>query len=145
LHRWVQGPGGGLGVTMPAGGQRSVLWLWTIAALGGLSWGIIAVVVASVGPSEFVPHVFHSYHIEHFAAFYLIALLAAAGFPSAQLYQIGSALFLMAVVLATVRLLIPHHRVSDLEDLCSEVVGVAAALGPIALGRIRERLNAAAT
>ena len=82
------GPRGRAGCdVMPAGGQRLSTLVVDYTALGGLSWGIIAVVLASVGPSEFVPHVFHSYHVEHFAAFYLIALLAAAGFPSAQLYQ----------------------------------------------------------
>ncbi len=114
-----------------------LLWLWTIAALGGLAWGLVAVVFASVAPPQFVPRVFFSYHVEHFAAFYLIAILAAAGLPTLRLHQITFALVLMALMLATVRLVIPQHRLADAEDLAADLAGIGAAVAPIVVGRLR--------
>jgi hypothetical protein len=113
-------------------------WLWTIAALAGLVWGVIAVVFAAIGPSELVPRVFFSYHIEHFAAFYVLTIVAAAGFPKARLYQVVIALTVMALTLACIRMLIPHHRLSYAEDLAADIVGVLAASAPILVGRFRE-------
>jgi hypothetical protein len=114
-----------------------LLWLWTTAALAGLAWGLVAVVFASVAPPRFVPRVFYSYHVEHFAAFYLIAILAAAGLPALRLYQLTFALVLMAVILATVRLVIPLHRLADAEDLAADLAGIGAAVAPIVVGRLR--------
>jgi hypothetical protein len=121
---------------------RPLIWLWTVAALGGLAWGLIAVTFASVGPSQYVPRVFYSYHIEHFAAFYVIILLAAAGLPSVRLYQITAAALLTALILATVRLAIPRHQVSDFEDLCADVAGVAAGVAPMLVARLRRSARA---
>lgn len=115
----------------------ALIRLCTTAALAGLVWGIVAVIVASVAPPRFIPRIFFSYHIEHFAVFYLIAVLAAVGLPATRLYQLGFSLVLMALVLATVRLAIPRHRLSDAEDLAADMAGVAAAFAPIVLGRLR--------
>jgi hypothetical protein len=117
---------------------RPNAWLWTIAALAGLAWGLIAVVFAAVGPSEYVPRFFFSYHIEHFAAFYVLTILAAAGLPRVRLHQVGLMLVVMAVVLAAVRLVIPRHRVSNAEDLVADIAGIAAAVAPILVGRFRQ-------
>lgn len=117
---------------------RPNTWLWTIAALAGLAWGLIAVIFASVGPSAAVPRVFFSYHIEHFAAFYLLTIFAAAGLPRIPLRQLCLCLGLMAVVLATVRLLIPRHRLSNAEDLAADLAGIAAVAAPILVGRFRQ-------
>ncbi len=116
---------------MPPPGRTRLIWLWTVAALGGFVWGVIAVVFASVGPSQYIPRVFYSHHIEHFAAFYVIFALAAAGLPTVRLYHIVCALLLMALILATVRLAIPRHRLFDVEDLGADVAGIAAGLAPI--------------
>jgi len=117
---------------------RPNAWLWTLAALAALAWGLIAVVFASVGPSQYVPRLFYSYHIEHFAAFYVLTLLATSGLPRAHLRQVVPPLALMAVVLATVRLLTPRHRMANAEDLVADLVGIAAAVAPILVGRFRQ-------
>ena len=113
-------------------------WLWRIAAITGLAWAVIAVVVAAIGPSEYVPRVFSSYHVEHFIAFYMIALLAATGLARARLDRIALMLSLLAILLALVRLTLPGHRVSALEDMAADLGGVAAAIVPILVGRFRE-------
>ena len=117
--------------------RRSLIWLWTVAALGGLGWGVVAIVFASVGPSQYIPRIFYSYHVEHFAAFYVIFILAAAGLPSIRLYHITFAMLLMAVILATVRLVIPRHQLSDFEDLCADVAGILAGVAPMLVERAR--------
>ena len=113
-------------------------WLWTIAALAGLAWGVLAVVFASVGPSEYVPTIFHNYRVEHFVAFYMLTILASAGLPHVRLYQLACSLTLMAVILATVRLTMPRHRLADAEDLLADIAGIAAAIMPILVGRFRQ-------
>jgi hypothetical protein len=85
-----------------------------------------------------VPRIFNSYHIEHFVAFYLLTILAAAAFARAPLLQICFSLALMAVILASVRLLIPRHQVSDAEDLAADIAGIAAATAPMLVGRFRQ-------
>lgn len=109
-----------------------------MTALGGLAWGVIAVVFASVAPAGYVPRLFFSYHIEHFLAFYLIAMLAAGGLPSLRLISIVLALTVMALILATVRLVIPQHRLADAEDLAADLAGIAGAVAPILVGRLRQ-------
>ena len=119
------------------------IWLWTATALGGLGWGIVAVVFAAIGPSRYVPHVFYSYHIEHFVAFYVLTTLAAIGFVRIKLLHIVLSFILMALVLATVRLLIPRHIFNDAEDLAADLAGIAAVAIPIMVGRFRQSFGAA--
>ncbi len=123
---------------MAGGNLRPNAWIWTIAALAGLAWGLIALVFASLGPAGYVPQFFHNYHAEHLAAFYVITILAAVGLPRARLHQIGFPLILMAVILAIVRLFIPRHQLADAEDLAADVAGIVAAIGPIIVGRYRQ-------
>jgi hypothetical protein len=118
--------------------SRPNAWLWTIAALAGLSWGLIAVVFAALGPADLVPRLFHNYHAEHFAAFYVLAILACAAFARAKLLQIGSALAVMAMLLALIRLAIPRHQLADAEDLAADIAGIIAAMAPILVGRYRQ-------
>lgn len=117
---------------------RPNTWLWTIAGAGGLAWGLMAVVFAAVGPSELVPHILSSYHIEHFAAFYCLTTLAAVGLPRLGLVQIALSLALVAIALAVVRLTIPRHVLNDAEDLVADLGGIAAAVLPILVGRFRQ-------
>jgi hypothetical protein len=113
-------------------------WLWTIAALGGLAWGLIAVIFAAVGPGEYVPRIFHNSHAEHFVAFYALTLMASAAFSRAPLLHVCLSLALMALVLAVVRLFIPRHQLADAEDLAADLGGIAAAVAPILVGRFRQ-------
>jgi len=122
---------------MAASRSRANAWVWTIGALAGLAWGLIAVVFASVGPSQLVPRFFYSYHVEHCAAFYVLTILAVVGLPRVGLFHIGMSLIVMALVLASVRMVIPNHRLSDAEDLAADIVGVLGAMAPIVAGRFR--------
>src|SRR5580704_3170889 len=124
--------------SMPMSRRLPATSAWTIVALAGLIWAVIALAFAALGPGKYVPHVFFSYHIEHFVAFYIVALLSAAGLPRTRLYRIGLCWALMAVVLGLVRSLTPAHRYSAAEDTVADIAGAFAALGPIWIGRFRE-------
>src|SRR5665213_1841847 len=62
--------------------------LWAVATRVGLVAVLAAVGYASL-PGRRVPRLLYSYHLEHFAAFYLAALIAAAAFPRSRLRNIG--------------------------------------------------------
>jgi Na+/H+-dicarboxylate symporter len=109
-----------------------------IAALAASAWGLVAVAFASLAPSGLVPHLFYSYHVEHFAAFYLVAAIAAAGLPRQSLTTLSLGLIAFAVVLEVIRMLTPAHRLTSAEDLICDIAGVLAAYGPILIGRFRE-------
>ena len=111
---------------------------WMIAALAVGAWGFIAVAFASLAPVSLVPHVFYSYHVEHFAAFYLLAVVAAAGLPRQTLTTLGLGLIALAVLLEVIRMLTPTHRLASAEDLICDIAGVLAGYAPILIGRFRD-------
>lgn len=96
-----------------------------------------AICFASLAPAGWMPRVLYSYHLEHFAAFYLVALSMAA----ARSRRSGQRLLLDTLTLATalegVRLFIPSHQLNVAEDWVSDVGGVLAALAPVAIGEFR--------
>jgi hypothetical protein len=108
-----------------------------LIALAALAWAIIALAFASLGPSEYVPRVFHNYHIEHFAAFYVVTLLTAAAMPRTSLWRICAGLAFLATIFALIRFATPLHRLTALEDLACDVGGSFAAITPILVGRFR--------
>jgi hypothetical protein len=112
--------------------------LVTVAAMGALAWGLIALAFASLAPPAMVPRVFHNYHVEHLIAFYVIALLGAVGLPTVRLIRIGLVLAVIAVGFALFRILALVNKVFYAEDLVCDLAGILAALVPIALGRVRQ-------
>jgi len=95
---------------------------------------------ASFAPASALPRLFYSYHLEHFAAFYLVALAASAAFVRSDSLHIGMALWLLALAIEVCRLIQPeHHRDASIQDWFADAAGVAAALVPITLGRFRTR------
>jgi len=116
---------------------------WMIAALAASAWGLVAVAFVSLAPPSLIPHVFYSYHVEHFAAFYVLAAIAAAGLPRQSLTTLSLGLIAFAVVLGVIRMLTPTHRLSSAEDLICDIAGVLAAFAPILIGRFRDSLASA--
>jgi len=113
---------------------------WMIAALAVGAWGFIAVAFASLAPVSLVPHVFYSYHVEHFAAYYLLAVVVAAGLPRQTLTTLSLGLIAFAVVLEAIRMLTPAHQLTSAEDLICDIAGVMAGYAPILIGRFRDGL-----
>jgi len=111
-----------------------------IAALAASAWGLIAVAFASLAPPNLIPHVFYSYHVEHFVAFYLVAAAASAGLPRQRLTTLSFCMIAFAVVLEVIRMLTPIHRLTSAEDLVCDIGGVLAAFAPILIGRFRDSM-----
>jgi len=109
-----------------------------LAALAALAWAIIGVSFASLAPPEMVPQVFSSSHIRHFAAFYIIALTAAAALPGMSLKKIGGGMVVFALVLELLRMVVPTGRVSRFDDLISDFAGICLGLLPILVGKLRD-------
>ena len=114
---------------------------WMIAALAASAWGLIAVAFASLAPPSLIPHIFYSYHVEHFAAFYVLAAVASAGLPRQSLTTLSLGLIAFAVVLEVIRMLTPIHRLTSAEDLVCDIAGVMGAFAPILIGRFRDSLG----
>lgn len=112
--------------------------LRTLLALAGLAWALIGLAYASLAPSSWVPRLFHNYHIEHFAAFYIVALLAAAALPRVPLMRVGLILSGLALAFALFRILALVNKLFYAEDLACDVAGILGALVPILVGRTRQ-------
>jgi hypothetical protein len=106
---------------------------------------IIAICFASLAPAGWMPHVLYSYHLEHFAAFYLVALSMAAARSRTGPYRLLLDAFILASALEGVRLFIPSHQLNVAEDWVSDLGGVLAALAPTAIGEFRTTFRAQPT
>lgn len=113
-------------------------WLWATVAIAAFAWAMIAVIFAAVGPWAYVPVIFHNRHVEHFVAFYALAILAAAGMPRARLGLIVLSLAALAAALAVARFMIPIHQLAAAEDFLADIAGELGAVAPIFVGRFRE-------
>ncbi|MDB5459158.1 MAG: VanZ like protein [Caulobacteraceae bacterium] len=98
---------------------------------------IAGVSFASLAPSNWVPHLLYSYHLEHFAAFYLMTLsMAAARYhvsPSRLLLDVA----VLASILEAMRVFAPPHEVSAAEDWVADIGGILAALSPMFVADFR--------
>src|ERR1700742_2868743 len=88
---------------------------------------VAALCFASLAPSGWMPRVLWSYHLEHFAAFYLVALSMAAARYRAPISRLLLDIGVLATVLEGVRLFIPSHQLYVLEDWVADLGGVLAA------------------
>lgn len=111
----------------------------TLAALAALVWAVIAVTLAALAPPAYVPRIFHSSHVEHLAAFYIVTLVGAAAFARINLFRLVAVMIGFAVLLAAIRAFQPVHQLSSAEDLLCDIAGVWAAVAPILVGRVRDR------
>lgn len=111
--------------------------LWTVAALAGLSWALIALAFASLAPPAFVPRLFQDSHVEHFAAFYVVAVLGAAALPTVKVDRIALFLASLAAAFALFRVLSLVNRLFSAEDFLCDLAGVIAGLAPVFVGRFR--------
>jgi hypothetical protein len=99
---------------------------------------IAAICFASLAPSGWMPRVLYSYHLEHFAAFYLVALSMAAARYRANVYRVMTDIAVLATLLEGVRLFIPSHQLYVVEDWVADLGGALAALAPILIGDFRK-------
>jgi hypothetical protein len=98
---------------------------------------IAAVSLASLAPTSWIPHLLYSYHLEHFAAFYLMALSMAAARYRASLNRVMLDVVVLASLLEGVRAFTPAHQLTAAEDWVADLGGGLAALAPIVIGKFR--------
>jgi len=88
--------------------------------------------------------IFHWDKAEHFLAFYILTLLAAAAFPRRPLLSIAVALSLLGAGIEVVQALPIISRDSDFWDWFADTLAIAAALLPLAVLSWRANPNRAA-
>jgi hypothetical protein len=98
---------------------------------------IVAVSFASLAPTTWIPHLLYSYHLEHFAAFYLMALSMAAARYRAGLNRVLLDVVILASLMEGVRAFTPAHQLTAVEDWIADLGGGLAALTPIMVGKFR--------
>lgn len=99
---------------------------------------IATICFASLAPAGWMPRVLYSYHLEHFAAFYLVALSMAAARYRTSVHRLLLDVPALAAALEGVRLFIPSHQLYVAEDWIADVGGALAALTPILVGNFRK-------
>jgi hypothetical protein len=95
-----------------------------------------ALIYATIMPGSAVPKLFYSNNLEHFAAFYVGALTAAAAFPRRKLRWLTLAFGLFAVTLEGSRL-IGGLNPRVFEMWSADFGGVMAAYAPMGVERFR--------
>ena len=98
---------------------------------------IAAISIASLAPTAWIPHLLYSYHLEHFAAFYLMALSMAAARYRAGLTRVLLDVVVLASLLEGVRAFTPAHQLTAAEDWVADLGGAMAALTPILVAKFR--------
>ena len=81
---------------------------------------------------------FHWDKAEHFTAFYVLAILAAAAFPRRPLLAIAVSLSLLGAGIEVIQALPFVARDSDAWDWVADTLAIAAAYLPLALPRWRK-------
>lgn len=105
------------------------------------AWAIAGLLYLFIFPAAGVPRISYSYRFEHFAAFYVVALIAIAGFPTFSVETVLTLMATFALVLESVRLWDPVHRASGAQNLFCDVAGVLAVWAPIAVERLRRKFS----
>ena len=108
-----------------------------ICARGAYLGALGAVTIASLSPAGWVPRVLYSYHLEHFAAFYLLSVSMAAARYKTSTARLAIDLVVLACVLEGLRLFSPSHRNNVPEDWVSDLGGITAALAAMFVSTIR--------
>jgi hypothetical protein len=84
------------------------------------------------------PHLLYSYHVAHFAAFYILSLTALAAFPGWSFLRAFWALTAFLTVVALFRVVLDHHAQTTFLDWISDLGGVFGAMAPMLVQRFRE-------
>lgn len=112
--------------------------LAVLARLGFLG-AVLAIIVAILLPPEVVPNFVKSTYLQHFAAFYVAALLGLAAMPRVRLRHIGTGYFLFASALELSRLVTGAPLGPLIDNWVADLGGVAAAFAPVVAERFRRR------
>lgn len=102
---------------------------------------IAAILGALILPPPVVPDFVRSPYLQHFAAFYVAALLALAALPAAPLGRLFVGFLLFTAALEGSRLFAGGQPGALQDNWVADVGGVAAAMAPAAIEAFRRRLR----
>ena len=103
--------------------------------------GVCALAVASVGPSSWLPKPLYSTNLEHFAAFYLLALAFAAARYRTSLTVILRDTGVLATALEAARWLLPGPRQGNFDHWMADLGGVLATGAPLFVAAFRRKFR----
>lgn len=107
--------------------------------------GCVAILIyATFAPGDVVPRLLYSNNLEHFAAFYIAALVAAAAFPRRRLRWLTLAFAVFALALEGSRTL-QSPGIDLIERWNADFGGVMAAYVPMVIQRFRRLFPRAGT
>ena len=107
-----------------------------------LFWAaILFTFVSAELPATRAPHLFPWDKAEHFAAFFVLASLAAVAYPRVPLMILALWLSLFGCAIELGQALPIVHRDCDIRDWLADSVGIGAALVPVVLDRWRRRMS----
>ena len=101
----------------------------------------LTVLVAALGPHQFKPRIVGHYHLQRFAAWYLLSGMAAAALPKARLRWLALVLILFAVGAEFVRALPRPFTPGFKDNVYADIGGVYALMFPLILARWREAVQ----
>jgi hypothetical protein len=99
---------------------------------------IAAVTLASLGPSAWLPRLLYSNNLEHFAAFYLVALAFCAARYRAPVLRVLRDTALLATLLEAVRWLLPGPRKGNFDHWVADLGGILAVAAPLIVTGFRQ-------
>jgi hypothetical protein len=107
-----------------------------VAFLGAVA----AIVIAVFLPERYVPDFVRSTHLQHFAAFYVAALLGLAAMARTSITTVALRFFVFASLLELAHFFAGAPWRPLFDNWASDVGGLAAAVAPILVARFRRRV-----
>ncbi len=99
---------------------------------------LAAVVILSFSSA---PRLLYSYHVAHFAAFYMLSLTTLAAFKGWSFLRAFWVLTAFLTLVALFRVVLDHHVQTTFLDWISDLGGVIGAMAAMLVQRFREGLN----
>jgi hypothetical protein len=94
---------------------------------------LIFTVVCATVPADVAPNALRSDSAEHFLAFYVLALLAAAAYPRTDLAWVGTSLSAFGALIEIAQAIPIVHRDASFKDWFVDTAAITAALAPAIL------------
>jgi hypothetical protein len=112
---------------------------WAVLARLGFLGALATIAVAVVLPGNVGPPFVGSYHLQHFAAFYVATLLGLAASPRLRVRRVALRIVLFTTVVEGLRLIGGAAPRSLIDNWAADVGGMAAAIAPLGVARWRRR------
>jgi VanZ family protein len=119
------------------------LGMWTLVRV--TFWAaLIFTVACATAPVDVAPNALRSDKAEHFLAFYVLAILAAAAYPRTGLVWVGTSLSAFGALIEIAQAIPIVHRDASFQDWFVDTAAIIAALAPAILIAWRMGIKAAA-